>query len=147
MLQPTRLLFIAAAGIVTTAVAVLFMTETIPAPGVLYPVVAVTLLAGAAGLGSAWRAPSTATHRSGVLRSVAVFATGMTLATIVFAVYTHFASLEVEDPRHRVVWPMFAVLFIGTIVIGVAAFSAATLLTSAIVHHRRSRRRHLRTDA
>jgi hypothetical protein len=146
MLQHKRLLLIAAAGAATTATAVLFMTETIPTSRLLYPVLVITTLAIIAGIGSARPTVPAAIRRS-VLLSIAAFAAGMTAATIAFAVYTHFASLRVEDPRHRVAWPLFAVLFVGTILLAVAAFSAATAMTSAIARYRRSNSRHLRPDA
>jgi len=137
MLQPTRLLLIAGAGAITIAVAALFFTVTIHATRLLYPVLAITLFAAGAAVGSVHLAPTSPTRRSSQL-SVAAFAAGMTAATLAFAVYAHFGSLAIEDPRHRVVWPMFAVLFIATILLGLAAFSAATIVTSAIVKHRRS---------
>lgn len=139
MLQAHKLLLIAAAGATTTAAVVLCET-VIPAPRLLYPVLVITFIAGAAGIGSVLLPSPPTTHRPALL-SVTAFAAGMALATIAFAVYTHFASLETENPAHRVAWPLFAVLFIATILLGVAVFSAATMVTAAIVEYRASRRR------
>ena len=130
-------MLIATAGAATTAAAVLFMTEIVPTSRMLYPVLVIIILAGGAGIGSVHLASATTTRRS-TLPAVAAFAAGMSVATIAFAVYTHFASLEIEDPAHRVAWPLFAVLFVGTILLAVAAFSAATVVTSTIVQYRRA---------
>ena len=146
MQQPKRLLLIAAAGAATIAAAVLFMTDTVLTSRMLYPVLVITILAGGAGIGSVQLASPPPTRRSALL-AVAAFATGMTVATIVFAVYTHFRSLEIEDPSHRVAWPLFAVIFVGTILLAVAAFSATTVVTSAIIRYRSASQRHSRPDA
>jgi hypothetical protein len=145
MQHSTRLVLISVAGAATIAVAVLFMSEIIPTSRMLYPVLAITILAAGAGIGSVYLARPPTTLRAAPL-AVAAFAAGMTVATIAFAVHTHFASLEIEDPRHRVAWPLFAVLFVGTILLAVAAFSAATVVTAAMVQRLRANKRHL-TDA
>ena len=137
MQPPKRLLLIATAGAATTAAAVLFMNETVPSSRMLYPVLVIIILAGGAGIGSVHLASPPTTRRSALL-AIAAFAAGMTVATIAFAVYTHFASLEIEDPGHRVAWPLFAVLFVGTILLAVTAFSVATVVTSTIVQYRRA---------
>jgi len=147
MLQSTRLLLIAAAGVVTTSAAVLFLTETVHAAGLLYPILVIAVLAVGTGIGAVQSPPARPVSLGTSLKAVAAFAAGMVLATIAFAAYTHYTSLGIEDRKHGVVWPLFAILFSGTVLIGVAAFAAATFVTSAIVRSRLSKRGHLRPDA
>lgn len=134
-MQRKGLVLIGAAGAITVAANVL--VHTVVSPELHYVVLLNVFLAATAGVGSVLLASRPPTLRSALI-SLAAFAVGVVVAILVFALYTHLDDLAdrgVTDPRHGVVWPLFAVIFVATTLCSSAVFFAAALVTSAIVRY------------
>ena len=109
------------AGAVTLTASV-FTADVDPAR-VAHPVLLTILCAAAAGAGSVHRAPRPSTRRW-LLSLLAAFAAGMALAILAYALHSHLEDLQVNDLRHGVIWPLFAVWLVATFLLGPVAFLA-----------------------
>ncbi len=134
-MRPKSPVLIGAAGAATAAANVLMLT--VASPELHYVALLNVILAAAAGVGSVLLASRPPTLRSALL-SLAAFAAGVVVVILVFALYTHLEDLAdrgVKDPRHGVVWPLFAVIFVATTLFSSAVFFTAAFVTSAIVRY------------